>query len=76
VIVLHRLTHPDHPFHLNDDAILTVEAHPDTVIALSNGTKCVVIETPEEVADRIRSWRASIAREATFGGELAAVPAR
>jgi flagellar protein FlbD len=60
MIVLHRLTHPDQPFYLNPDLIQTVEATPDTVLSLGNATKLVVIETPEEVARRVRDWRASI----------------
>lgn len=60
MIVLHRLTHPDEPFYLNPDLIVTVESTPDTVICLGNAAKLVVMETPEEIADRIREWRASI----------------
>ena len=64
MIVLHRLTHPNEPFHLNPDSIHMVEAHPDTVVVLSTGSKLVVSETPEEVADRMREWHASILRTA------------
>ena len=73
MIVLHRLTHPDEPFHLNPDAIHMVEAHPDTVIALVNGTKLVVLETPEEVAERVREWHASILRKAAGTRPLVAL---
>jgi flagellar protein FlbD len=76
VIVLHRLTHPDEPFHLNVDAIHMVEAHPDTVIALSNGSKLVVLETPDEVAQRVREWHASIIRLAGAPAQVIAFPAR
>jgi len=62
MIVLHRLTHPDHPFVVNADQILTVEANPDTVISLQNGTKFVVSESPDEVVALVRAWRASILR--------------
>jgi len=64
VIVLHRLTHPDEPFRLNPDAIHMIEAHPDTVVVLSNGAKLVILETPEEVSERMREWHASILRHA------------
>jgi len=60
MITLHRLGHNDEPFDLNDDLIATVEACPDTVISLATGTKIVVVESPEQVADAIREWRASI----------------
>jgi uncharacterized protein YlzI (FlbEa/FlbD family) len=59
MIVLHRLTHPDQPFYLNPDLIHAVEATPDTVISLG-ATKVLVIESPEEVVQRVREWRASI----------------
>lgn len=60
MITLHRLTHPDQPLHLNPDLILTVEANPDTVITLTNSTRFVVGETPEEVAAAVRDWKASV----------------
>ncbi len=79
MIVLHRLTHPNEPFHLNPDSVHMVEAHPDTVIVLTNGSKIVVSETPEEVTQRVREWRASIIRLAAGDApvyELNALPAR
>jgi uncharacterized protein YlzI (FlbEa/FlbD family) len=42
MITLHRLGHADEPFLLNDDLIVTVEACPDTHVALATGTKIVV----------------------------------
>jgi flagellar protein FlbD len=60
MIRLHRLTHPEHSFHLNPDLIETVESTPDTIITLGDGTKLVVIETPHDVVVRIREWKASI----------------
>jgi uncharacterized protein YlzI (FlbEa/FlbD family) len=41
-----------------------IEAHPDTVVVLSNGAKLVILETPEEVSERMREWHASILRHA------------
>jgi flagellar protein FlbD len=73
MIELHRLTHPDQPFHLNPDHILTVEATPDTVISLESAAKFVVLETPEEIVQLIRDWRASIIARASHPG-LRAVP--
>ncbi len=60
MITLHRLGHPTEPFLLNDDLIVTVEACPDTVVSLATGGKVVVEESPEQVADEIRMWRASV----------------
>jgi len=60
MIVLHRLGHDGEPFHLNPDLITTVEAHPDAVVTLATGTKIVVAETPEQVAEAIRRWRVEI----------------
>jgi uncharacterized protein YlzI (FlbEa/FlbD family) len=60
MIALHRLAHADEPFHLNPDLIVSVEAHPDTVVTLTTGTRSVVMETPEEIAEAIRTWRASV----------------
>jgi flagellar protein FlbD len=64
MIELHRLGHQNEPFQLNPDLIVTVEANPDSVITLATGTKIVVAEGPEEVADRVRDWRVSITNAA------------
>ena len=50
MIPVHRITQPDHELYVNPELIQTVEANPDTVIALTNGSKFVVAETPAEVA--------------------------
>jgi uncharacterized protein YlzI (FlbEa/FlbD family) len=73
MIELHRLTHPDQPFHVNPDLILTVEATPDTVVSLETASKLLVIESPEEIADRIRTWRASILSLAIRNAQLDAL---
>ena len=64
MIELHRLGHQAEAFQLNPDLIVTVEAHPDTVITLATGTKIVVAESPDEVADCVRQWRVSITNAA------------
>ena len=64
MITLHRLGHHTDELHLNPDLITTVEAHPDTVITLATGSKIVVSEAPDEVADAVREWRAGILDEA------------
>ena len=60
MITLHRLAHYDEPFQLNPDLIAPVQAVPDTIVALTNGKRVLVEESPEEVADAIREWRASV----------------
>ena len=60
MIRLHKLGRPPQPFHLNPDLVLTVEAHPDTVVTLTTGSRLLVTETPEEVAEAVRTWRASV----------------
>ncbi len=47
-------------FALNPDLIERVEAHPDTVVFLADGTKYVVKETVDEVLREIREYRAGI----------------
>jgi flagellar protein FlbD len=63
MIELHRLGQPE-PFQLNPDLIVTVEAHPDTVITLATGTRVLVAESPDEVSGRVRDWRVSITNAA------------
>jgi len=60
MIRLHKLGRDPQPFHLNPDLILTVEAHPDTVVTLTTGSRLVVTETPDEVTSAVRRWRASV----------------
>ena len=47
-------------FALNPDLIERVEAHPDTVAFLVDGTKYVVRESVDEVLQAIREYRAGI----------------
>jgi flagellar protein FlbD len=83
VIAVHRITQPDHELYVNPDLIQVIEANPDTVIVLVNGTRFVVAESAAEVTALVREWRASIldaiehpaadtARKAAYG-RLAAV---
>lgn len=60
MIVLHRLAHQEERFFLNPDLIVSIEAHPDCVITLTTGTKMLVCESPEEIAEAVRVWRASV----------------
>ena len=47
-------------FALNPDLIERVEAHPDTVAFLIDGTKYIVRESVDEVLQEIREYRAGI----------------
>ncbi len=42
---------------LNDDQVLYVEANHDTLLVLATGERLRVLESPEELVDRIASWR-------------------
>jgi flagellar protein FlbD len=64
MITLHRLGIRGEELQLNPDLITTVEAHPDTVITLATGSKVVVSEGPDEIAEAVREWRAGILDEA------------
>jgi flagellar protein FlbD len=60
VIAVHRISQPEHELYVNPDLIQVVEANPDTVLALVNGVRLVVIESPGEVAQLVREWRVAI----------------
>lgn len=60
MIVLHRLADAQAELYLNPDLIQTIEALPDTHIALTTGSTLVVHESPAEVAEAVREWRASV----------------
>jgi flagellar protein FlbD len=64
MIELTRLGTAREPLWLNPDLVATIEAHPDTVLSLTTGTKLMVLEPVEEVVARIRAWRVEIARGA------------
>ena len=56
-----RLTRINHvPMVLNADLIEHVEVTPDTVIAMTTGQKFMVLESPEEVIQRVIEFRRSI----------------
>ncbi|PWU03985.1 MAG: endoflagellar protein [Terriglobia bacterium] len=53
-----RLNHT--PVVLNCDLIEHVETTPDTVISLTTGQKLMVLESPEEIVERVVRFRRSI----------------
>jgi flagellar protein FlbD len=66
---------------LNCDLIQRVEATPDTVLTLVDGTRYVIRETPGEVVEKVRAYRASVValahhleHEAVAGPALRLVP--
>lgn len=42
---------------LNDDQILFVEPTHDTLLVFANGERLRVLESPEELVERITHWR-------------------
>jgi flagellar protein FlbD len=45
---------------LNCDLIEQIESTPDTLITLTNNQKLIVLETADEIVERIRRYRRSI----------------
>lgn len=50
------------PLILNSDLIEHIETTPDTVIALTSGQKYMVLETTDEIVERVVSFRRSLLR--------------
>ncbi len=67
MIELHRLGARRERFWLNPDLVCTIEAHPDTVLALTTGAKVMVAESVDEVVARIRGWRVDVLGRAVGG---------
>lgn len=63
-----RLTRINHvPLVLNSDLIEHVEATPDTVITLTTGQKLLVLESADEVIQKVIDFRRSIASPPYIG---------
>ena len=45
---------------LNSDLIEQIETTPDTIISLTTGQKIMVLESSEEIVERVRLFRQSI----------------
>ena len=76
MIAVHRLTHPECPLWLNPDLIQQIETTPDTVISLTNGTRLVVDEEPEQILELVRRWRATVIATAALPDVLDEAPAQ
>ena len=56
-----RITRLNHtPLILNSDLIEHIEMTPDTVIALTSGQKYMVLETTDEIVERVVDFRRSL----------------
>jgi flagellar protein FlbD len=53
------------PLIVNSDLIEHVEVTPDTVIALTTGQKFLVLESAEEVIERVIQFRKAIASQSS-----------
>ena len=58
MIKLTRLNHV--PLIVNADLIEHVEVTPDTVVALTNGQKFLVLESAEEIVEKVIEFRRGI----------------
>ena len=58
MIEVTRLNHT--PIVLNSDLIEQIETTPDTIISLTTGQKIMVLESSEEIVERVRLFRQSI----------------
>jgi flagellar protein FlbD len=58
MIQLTRINHV--PLVVNADLIEHIEKTPDTVVSLTNGQKFVVLETTEEIIQKVMEFRRSI----------------
>jgi flagellar protein FlbD len=68
VILLTRFA-SDERFAVNGDLIERIEETPDTVITLTNGTKHVVQESIDEIAEKVQVFKATTLALATRLGE-------
>ena len=63
-----RVTRLNHtPVVLNSDLIQEIETTPDTVITLTNGQKLMVLESTDEIIDRVVCFRQQIVGAAGGG---------
>jgi flagellar protein FlbD len=57
-----RLTRINHePLILNSDLIEIIETTPDTVLTLTTSQKIVVLESPDDIVERIVQFRRRLA---------------
>lgn len=73
MIKLTRINHK--PLVLNADLIEHLELTPETLISLTTGQKFMVLESADEVIERVLEFRSRICREALAGRFTAPTPA-
>jgi flagellar protein FlbD len=61
------------PVIINADLIEHIDANPDTVVSLTNGQKFMVLESTEDVIDRVIDYRRMVLSQA---GLLSRTPSR
>ncbi len=69
MIKITRLNHT--PLIVNSDLIEHIEVTPDTVITLTSGQKYMVLETTEEIIERVIAFRQSLLRNQSLPSTLA-----
>lgn len=74
MISVTRLNHK--PLVINSDLIEQIEMTPDTVISLTTGEKIMVLESSDELVERIVNFRRSIAADRMAPVAAAASAAR
>ncbi len=55
---------------VNDEQITFVELAGETIVAMSNGDRLRVLESPDELTDRIVRWRQRVATSPLLDGDL------
>ena len=73
MIYVTRLNHT--PVVLNCDLIEHIETTPDTVISLTNGEKMMVLESADEIIDRVIRFRRSLLLPENLENGVPAEPA-
>ena len=58
MIQLKRINHV--PVVLNSDLIEHIETTPDTVVSLTNGHKILVLDSPDEIIERVVQFRRAV----------------
>ena len=58
MIHLTRINHV--PLVLNSDLIEHIETTPDTVVSLTTGQKLLVLESPDEIIERVVQFRRAV----------------
>ena len=63
MILVHRLR--GEPMFINCDLVESIEATPDTIVTMVDGRRLVVSESPSEVIERVREYRAALVAAAS-----------